>query len=91
MPHVQANGINIYYESQGEGEPLLLIAGLGATHHLWELQVECLPTDVPDAIEADVSELEIGSSLRVGDLVVTAGKENLADGDQVEVEATAPR
>jgi pimeloyl-ACP methyl ester carboxylesterase len=39
MPHVQANGINIYYESQGEGEPLLLIAGLGATHYLWELQV----------------------------------------------------
>jgi pimeloyl-ACP methyl ester carboxylesterase len=39
MPHVQANGIDIYYESQGEGGPLLLIAGLGATHHLWELQV----------------------------------------------------
>jgi pimeloyl-ACP methyl ester carboxylesterase len=39
MPHVQANGIKIYYESQGEGQPLLLIAGLGATHHLWELQV----------------------------------------------------
>ena len=39
MPHVQANGINIYYESQGEGEPLFLIAGLGATHDLWELQV----------------------------------------------------
>jgi len=39
MPYVQANGINIYYESQGEGEPLLLIAGLGATHELWELQV----------------------------------------------------
>ena len=39
MPHVRANGINVYYESQGEGEPLILIAGLGATHHLWELQV----------------------------------------------------
>jgi len=39
MPHVRANGISIYYESQGEGEPLFLIAGLGATHELWELQV----------------------------------------------------
>jgi len=38
MPHIQANDINIYYESHGEGEPLFLIAGLGATHHLWELQ-----------------------------------------------------
>jgi pimeloyl-ACP methyl ester carboxylesterase len=40
MPHVRANGINIYYESQGEGEALFLIAGLGATHELWELQVQ---------------------------------------------------
>jgi pimeloyl-ACP methyl ester carboxylesterase len=39
MPHARANGIRIYYESQGDGEPLVLIAGLGATHHLWELQV----------------------------------------------------
>jgi 3-oxoadipate enol-lactonase len=39
VPHIKANGINIYYESHGEGEPLFLIAGLGATHHLWELQV----------------------------------------------------
>jgi pimeloyl-ACP methyl ester carboxylesterase len=38
MPNVQANGINVYYESHGEGEPLLLVAGLGATHHLWDLQ-----------------------------------------------------
>jgi len=39
MSHVQANGIDIYYDSRGEGEPLLLIAGLGGTRHLWELQV----------------------------------------------------
>ena len=28
MPTVQVNGINVYYELQGEGEPLVLIAGL---------------------------------------------------------------
>lgn len=31
MPHVQANGINIYYERAGTGDPLLLIRGLGST------------------------------------------------------------
>lgn len=31
MPHVQANGINIYYEREGAGDPLLLIRGLGST------------------------------------------------------------
>jgi len=43
-------------------------------HHLWELQVECLPTDVPDAIDADISTLEeIGTSLKVADLPVPQG------------------
>ena len=27
-------------------------------HHLWEVRVECLPTDVPDRIEVDISHLK---------------------------------
>ena len=42
-------------------------------HHLWEVAVECLPTQVPEAIEVDVSELEIGDSIRVGDLAAPDG------------------
>lgn len=42
-------------------------------HHLWELQVECLPGDVPDGIDADVSELQVGDSLRVSDIVPPEG------------------
>ncbi len=34
MPTVQANGINLYYELTGAGEPLLLISGLG--YGLWQ-------------------------------------------------------
>lgn len=34
MPTVQTNGINIYYEEQGEGDPLVLISGLG--YGLWQ-------------------------------------------------------
>jgi 3-oxoadipate enol-lactonase len=30
LPNAQSNGISIYYEIHGEGEPLLLIGGLGA-------------------------------------------------------------
>ncbi|HYU56801.1 MAG TPA: 50S ribosomal protein L25 [Actinomycetota bacterium] len=37
-------------------------------HHLWELRVECLPTDVPQSIEADISALAIGDALKVEDL-----------------------
>jgi large subunit ribosomal protein L25 len=37
-------------------------------HHLWNLQIECLPQDVPSSIEADISALGIGESLKVSDL-----------------------
>ena len=35
---------------------------------LHELQVRCLPSDVPESIDADVTALTIGDSLRVSDL-----------------------
>jgi pimeloyl-ACP methyl ester carboxylesterase len=42
MPKVRANGIDLHYEAHGRGEPLLLIAGLGATCKLWDNQVPLL-------------------------------------------------
>lgn len=36
---VTANGINIYYETHGEGEPLLLIEGLGYSSWMWYKQI----------------------------------------------------
>jgi large subunit ribosomal protein L25 len=39
-------------------------------HHLWELRVEVLPTDVPESVEADISGLGIGDSLHVSDIKV---------------------
>ena len=35
MPTIRANGIDIYYQIHGQGEPLLLIAGLGCDCLLW--------------------------------------------------------
>ena len=42
MPTVNANGINIYYEVHGEGQPLLLITGLSYTHWAWHRMVPYL-------------------------------------------------
>jgi len=36
MPHVQLNGINLHYEVEGQGQPLLLIMGLGAPAAAWD-------------------------------------------------------
>ena len=39
MAYIEANGINMYYEERGEGEPLLLIMGLGTDHAGWDKHV----------------------------------------------------
>ena len=39
MPTALVNDINMHYEVRGQGEPLLLIAGLGANATLWEAQI----------------------------------------------------
>jgi pimeloyl-ACP methyl ester carboxylesterase len=36
MPDLKSNGIMIHYEERGNGDPLLLIMGLGAPGSLWE-------------------------------------------------------
>ena len=40
MPKIQSNGINLYYEIHGEGQPLLFIHGLGSSARNWEFQVD---------------------------------------------------
>jgi large subunit ribosomal protein L25 len=52
------------------GESVGVKEGGVVEHHLWELKVEVLPTDVPESLEADVSALAIGDSLHVSDLTV---------------------
>lgn len=42
MPKVKANGIEIYYEVQGSGEPLVLISGLGYPLWQWHTMVPYL-------------------------------------------------
>jgi pimeloyl-ACP methyl ester carboxylesterase len=37
MPHVKLNSLNFYYEVEGEGPPLVLIAGLSADSSSWDL------------------------------------------------------
>jgi 3-oxoadipate enol-lactonase len=46
MPKVRANGIELFYEESGAGEPLLLIAGFACDHANWRKLVPLLaPTN----------------------------------------------
>ncbi|HLQ65635.1 MAG TPA: 50S ribosomal protein L25, partial [Candidatus Limnocylindrales bacterium] len=51
------------------GTPTGVKDGGGILEHLLrEVEIECLPTDIPTHLEADVSLLNIGDSLHVSDL-----------------------
>ncbi|MDP6559707.1 MAG: 50S ribosomal protein L25 [Candidatus Binatia bacterium] len=55
-----------------------------------EIEIECLPTDIPDSIDVDVTELNIGNSLHLGDLSMPEGVEGVSEGDLTLVTVVAP-
>jgi pimeloyl-ACP methyl ester carboxylesterase len=44
MPKMMVNGLNVYYEAHGEGEPLVFIHGLGSSTQDWEHQLAYFST-----------------------------------------------
>jgi large subunit ribosomal protein L25 len=56
-----------------------------------ELRVEALPTAVPEHIEADISSLEVGGTLRLEDLPAIEGVTYLDDVQTVLATCTMPR
>lgn len=72
------------------GLPIGVKDGGGILEHLLrEVEVECLPTDIPSAITADVSALNIGDSLHVSDLSA-AGVEILTDRERTIATVVPP-
>ncbi len=59
-------------------------------HHLWEVKVETLPNEVPENIEADISGLAIGDSLRVSDLKPPSGAVILTEPSEAIVHVVPP-
>jgi large subunit ribosomal protein L25 len=55
-----------------------------------ELHVEALPLEVPQHLEVDVSELQMGGVVRVGELSVPAGVTVLDDPETVVATVTQP-
>jgi large subunit ribosomal protein L25 len=56
-----------------------------------ELEVECLPTNIPAKLPVDVAGLELGQHLRVSDVKVGDGITVLTDPDVVVVTVVTPR
>jgi large subunit ribosomal protein L25 len=60
-------------------------------HVMFKLKVRCLPKDLPAQIVIDVTSLEIGKSVHLGEVVAPAGVEILGDKARTVVAVSAPR
>ena len=47
-------------------------------HNLADLEIQCLPSDLPEYIEVDMAEIELGQILHISDLRLPAGVESVA-------------
>ncbi|MCM8757664.1 MAG: 50S ribosomal protein L25 [Candidatus Omnitrophica bacterium] len=55
-----------------KGEPIGVKQESGTLEHvLWEVEIECLPTDIPAQIEVDVSNLKINEVIQIKDIKVS--------------------
>jgi large subunit ribosomal protein L25 len=77
-------------EIVGEPEGVTQQGGI-LDQSLREVEVECLPMDLVEQIELDVSTLQIGDSLLVSDLQVSPALEIVTSGDIAVASVLAPR
>ncbi|HNU18801.1 MAG: 50S ribosomal protein L25/general stress protein Ctc [Hydrogenophilus sp.] len=74
----------------GEAEsPAVKLHHCIVNHVLTELDVRCLPKDIPEYIEVDLSQLEPGHSVHVSHITLPAGVTVVSHGEEDPVVATA--
>jgi large subunit ribosomal protein L25 len=74
---------------KGEAPGVKLGGGV-LEHVLREVRVRCLPTEIPAALDADVSALQIGHGIRAKDLALPPGVELAVDAELIIINIVAP-
>jgi large subunit ribosomal protein L25 len=74
--------VKVPIHTVGEPKGVKLQGGL---HELItrEIEIECLPDDIPEQFSVDVSELMIGQNIRAGDIPLTEGVKLVSPADAV--------
>jgi len=68
----------------GKGEAIGVKQDEGVLQQvLWEAEIECLPTNIPEKIEIDISNLKIGETIHVKDIPFIEGVKILDDPEGV--------
>jgi len=83
--------VTIMVPVDSTGEAAGVKTGGGTLEHvLFKLKVRALPKDLPEVITVDVSALEIGKSIHIGDIQAPAGVEIMGDKKITVLSVAAP-
>jgi large subunit ribosomal protein L25 len=84
--------VTVFIPVETTGEAAGVKTGGGTLEHvLHKVKVRCLPKDLPDQIIIDVSALEIGKAIHIGEVKAPNGVEILGDKHLTLVSVAAPR
>jgi len=93
--HIDLYGVNMKKSVVVKVQLLLMGTAVGVSadggvlvQSLNELEIECLPGDIPENIEVDISELALGDTLRAADLTLDEQFSIKTDADQVIASVT---
>lgn len=73
-----------------EGTPEGVKEGGIVQHGLREVEVECLPTKIPESIDLDISMLNIGQGIHISDIQLPEGVDIKADEELLVASVIAP-
>ena len=82
--------VQVPVETTGEAAGVKNNSGV-LEHVLFKLRVRCLPKDLPEQIIVDVTALEIGKSIHIGEIKAPEGVEILGDKKIPVVSVAQPR
>jgi large subunit ribosomal protein L25 len=82
--------IVVNVELHETGDSVGVHAGGVVEHHLREVELRCLPENVPERLEFDITNVRIGESVRVADLVPPDGVEILTDPETMVLAVVEP-
>ncbi len=92
MIHVDFNRISLDKEIEINVKVLIKGEAIGVKrdggtldHTMWELDIVCLPTNIPHHVEVDISNLGIHDAIHVKDIVLPAGVRTKHDPESVVV------
>lgn len=92
LTRVQAgHEVHAHLEVIGQGAPIGVREGGVLERPVREVEIRCLPKDLPEKIEIDITNLQVNESIKAGDLSLGEGIHLVTDPDTLLFHVAVPK